>query len=141
MTLKNTDNEYRITVRNTQTIDGKKDTIEEQYYGSLFEKNKKQYILYKTKDDGGGYSTMIKLDKDAVVIKRSGSINSSMKYRAGEKNRFLYEIPYGSIEMEVDTERVIALIDENGGSIELQYVLTAQGEQYFNNMKITVDKR
>ena len=44
MTLKNTDNEYRITVSNRQTIDSETDTIEETAYGNYTEKNGKQYI-------------------------------------------------------------------------------------------------
>ena len=52
MTLKNTDNEYRITVSNRQTIDSETDTIEETAYGNYTEKNGKQYITYKTENDG-----------------------------------------------------------------------------------------
>ena len=141
MTLKNTDNEYRIIVSNKQTIDNETDTIEEIAYGSYREKNGKQYIMYKTDGDDDKISSMIKIDRDEVTIKRSGSINSSMVYRVGVKNRFLYEIPYGKIEMEIETHRIISDMDETGGKIELVYTLTVQGEQYFNNMKITVIKR
>lgn len=52
MTLKNTDNEYRIKVSNRQTIDSETDTIEETAYGNYTEKNGKQYITYKTENDG-----------------------------------------------------------------------------------------
>ena len=139
--MKNTDNEYRIIVSNKQTIDNETDTIEEIAYGSYREKNGKQYIMYKTDGDDDKISSMIKIDRDEVTIKRSGSINSSMVYRVGVKNRFLYEIPYGKIEMEIETHRIISDMDETGGKIELVYTLTVQGEQYFNNMKITVIKR
>ena len=50
MTLKNTDNEYRIKVSNRQTIDSETDTIEETAYGNYTEKNGKQYITYKTEN-------------------------------------------------------------------------------------------
>ena len=141
MTLKNTDNDYRVIVKNKQTIDGETNTIEEMAYGSLYEKNGKWYVLYKTEEDGDEISSMIKLEGDEVSIKRSGSINSSMVYKTGEKRDFVYNTPYGGIEMELLTHRIISDIDETGGSVELVYTLWVQGEEYFNDMKITVVKR
>lgn len=139
--MKNTDNEYRIIVSNKQTIDNETDTVEEIAYGSYCEKGGKQYILYKTENDGDKISSVIKLDQNGITIKRSGSINSSMVYRVGEKKNFLYEIPYGKIEMEIETHRIISNLDKTGGTIELVYTLSVQGEKYFNDMKITVIKR
>lgn len=141
MTLKNTDNEYRIIVSNKQTIDDETDTIEEIAYGSYHEKNGKHYIIYKTESDDDKISSMIKLDGDEVVIKRTGSVNSVMTYKTGETKHFWYEIPYGKIEMEIETHRVTSDFTQTGGTIELVYTLNVQGEKYFNDMKITVIKR
>lgn len=140
MTLKNTDNEYRIIVSNKQTIDGETDTIEEIAYGSYHEKNGKQYIMYKTENDDK-VSSMIKLDGNEVQIKRSGSINSTMVYKAGTKRSFMYNLPYGTVELELETERITSNLAENGGTIEMLYTLSVQGEKYYNDMKITVVKR
>ena len=54
---------------------------------------------------------------------------------------FLYHLPYGTVPMEIETQRIVSKLDENGGTIELVYTLTVQGEKYFNDMKITVSKR
>ncbi|MCC8159767.1 MAG: DUF1934 domain-containing protein [Oscillospiraceae bacterium] len=137
--MKNTDNEYRITVRNRQTIDNETDIIEETTYGSYYEKNGKRYIIYKTEDDET--LSMIKADGSEILIKRKGSINSSMAYKAGTKKSFMYELPYGAMEMELETHRALYDLNESGGIIELVYTLTVQGEKYFNDMKITVVKR
>lgn len=141
LTLKNTDNSYKITVVNRQTIDGKTDTIEETACGSYYEKNGKQYIIYKAVNEGGTISSMIKIDGEEMVIKRSGEVSSSMTYRADRKSRFMYNLPYGSLEMEIDTQRLVTRLGERGGTVELMYTLTVQGEKYFNDMKITVVKR
>ena len=66
--MKNTDNEYRITVSNRQTIDSETDTIEETAYGNYTEKNGKQYITYKTENDGDKISSMIKIDGNEILI-------------------------------------------------------------------------
>lgn len=139
--MKNTDNEYRIIVCNKQTIDNETDTIEEIAYGNYREKDGKQYILYKTETNDDKISSMIKISSDEILIKRSGSVNSSIVYKVDEKRRFMYSLPYGSVEMEIETERIISKLDKDGGTIELVYALSVQGEKYFNDMKITVIKR
>lgn len=138
--MKNTENEYRIIVRNKQTIDSETDVIEEIAYGSFNEKNGKYYIMYKL-DGEDKISSMIKADDTTVTIKRGGSAKSSMVYKSGEKHSFLYEVPFGRLQMETETHRVINNLDENGGTIELVYTLTVQGEKYFNDMKIIIVKR
>ncbi|MCH5211213.1 MAG: DUF1934 domain-containing protein [Oscillospiraceae bacterium] len=139
--MKNIDNDYRIIVKNKQTIDGETNVIEELAYGSLYEKNGKWYIIYKTEEDGDRISSMIKLSDNEVSIKRSGSINSMMVYKTGEKREFMYGTPYGEIAMEIETHRIITDITENGGSVNMVYTLNVQDEKYFNDMKITVVKR
>lgn len=138
--MKNTDN-YIITVTNKQTIDTQTDTITEAACGSFYEKNGKQYILYKTENEGDKTSVIIKLSSDVISIKRSGSVETVMEYRIGQKRSFLYRLPYGTIEMELETQKIVSDLNENGGRIELVYTLSAQGEKYFNNIEITVDKR
>ncbi len=141
MTLKNTDKPYIITVVNRQTSDGKVSVIEETAYGSYYERNGKQYVIYKTENEGGAVSSMIKLDGNEAVIKRNGDISSVMTFRAGKEHRFLYTLPYGSVEMSVRTERLLSRLDAEGGTVELLYILTAQGDEYCNDMKITINKR
>lgn len=138
--MKNTDNDYRIIVRNKQTADGETNVIKELAYGSLREKNGKQYILYSLEDDGDTVTSLIKLNGDEVLIKRGGAVKTSMEYKAGEKRSFVYETPYGGIDMELETHRVLHDVAENGGKVELVYTLTVQGEKYFNDTKITITK-
>lgn len=141
--MKNTDNSYKIVVRNTQTIDGEKNIIEETAFGSYNEKNGKQYIMYRTEktEESESVSVMLILDGTSLTIRRHGGTNSSMTYRAGYKYSFPYETPYGVIDMEIETDRLISYLSEDGGTIELNYTLTIQGETYLNDMKITVEKR
>ena len=64
-----------------------------------------------------------------------------MTYKVDTKKEFLYHLPYGTVPMDIETQRIVSKLDENGGTIELVYTLTVQGEKYFNDMKITVSKR
>ncbi len=141
MTLNNTDNGYLVTVRNRQTIDNETNTIDEMAYGNYYEKNGKQYIIYKTENNEDKTSCMIKKDKDSITIKRSGSITSAMIYKIGLKQSFMYHLPYGDIEMEIETEKIASNLSADGGTIQLVYTLTVQDEEYYNDMNITVVKR
>ena len=142
MTLKNTDNSYKIVVRNTQTTDGEQNVIEETAFGSYHEKSGKQYITYRTEktDESDSIASILILDGDSLTIRRRGSTSSHMIYRAGHRHSFPYATPYGTIDMELETDRLISYLSHSGGTIELAYTLTIQGEKYFNNMKITVTK-
>ena len=140
MTLKNTDNEYIIAVVNKQMIDGHTEEISETACGRFYEKNDKQYILYKIESDGDRISVMIKIDNDTVIIKRSGSVQSSMEYRIGGKRSFLYRLPYGEIEMELETQQIISSLTPQGGKVKLVYTLSMQGEEYYNDTEITVKR-
>ena len=111
MTLKNTDNEYRIKVSNRQTIDSETDTIEETAYGNYTEKNGKQYITYKTENNGDKILFFIKIAANEILIKRTGSVNSSMTYKVDTKKEFLYHLPYGTVPMEIETQRIVSKLD------------------------------
>jgi uncharacterized beta-barrel protein YwiB (DUF1934 family) len=56
-----------------------------------------------------------------VILRREGSLNSEMVFQEGKKNFFLYETPYGSATMGVDTRRISATLGEHGGDLELDY--------------------
>lgn len=141
MTLKNTDSEYIIKVINRQKIDGEENIISEEAPCRFYEKNGKQYVLYTVEDDGEKTSVIIKIGRDIVSIKRSGTVNSNMEYIIGRKQNFLYKLPWGAVEMELETERIISSLTRGGGIIKLVYTLLSQGEKYFNNMEIIINKR
>lgn len=127
---------------NTQTAGGEKDTIEEIAYGSYDEKNGKQYIIYRTETEGEeSVSSILILDGDSLTIKRRGHTNSSIVYSAGKKHAFPYVTPYGTIDMEIETARLVSDLTAEGGTIELVYLLKVQEDTYHNDMKIKVIKR
>ena len=143
MILKNTDNRYIIEVRNTQTIDGVTDVITEQQQGSYYEKGGKKYIMYKSCEEGVITSSIIIVSDGAVTIKRNGAARSNMTLDVTRKTTSPYFTPYGVIGLDIETEQIISDLDSNGGTLRLKYVLTIQGERYYNDMIINVigDKR
>ena len=70
-----------------------------------------------------GTRTSLMIFADKVVVDRDGTITSRMIFKQGEKNAFLYDTPVGSATMHIDTRRILFRFDEQGGEMEIDYVL------------------
>ena len=58
-----------------------------------------------------------------VEVLRSGTVTSRMVFEEGRKNSFLYSTPFGDATMGVDTRKIRRHVDENGGRVEIDYVV------------------
>ena len=70
-----------------------------------------------------GTRTSVEIGPQGVVVDRVGTVSGRMEFREGLKNFFPYETPYGMATMGMDTRKIRAAFDENGGNMELDYVL------------------
>lgn len=70
-----------------------------------------------------GTRTSVTIKPDYVVIDRDGEISGRMVFRVGEKNSFPYQTPFGMATLGVKTNRIRQRFDENGGELEVDYVL------------------
>lgn len=133
--MKNT-NEFKISVANSQTIDGHTDEILEAARGSFRMRNGKGYIVYKS----GGSSNMIRIDGDTVTLRRTGEYGSEMQYKPGKRSEISYRTPYGMIRMGLFTRFTEHRLSDNGGTIRLGYVLETNGDKIYNDMIITIER-
>ena len=70
-----------------------------------------------------GTRTSVIVMPDQVVVDRDGTITSRMVFKEGLKNSFLYNTPFGQATMGVDTRSIRREMGENGGSVEIDYVV------------------
>ena len=70
-----------------------------------------------------GTRTSVMVGPDQVVVDRDGNINSRMVFREGLKNAFQYRTPYGMATFGVDTRKIRQDFGENGGKMEIDYVM------------------
>ena len=70
-----------------------------------------------------GTKTSFKFSPDGIVLSRDGMITSRMVFREGEQNNFLYDTPYGSMTIGLDTHRIYNNLNEHGGDVVIDYVL------------------
>lgn len=86
-------------------------------------------LRYEQYSDDGLEKTLNRLvfnnkDKSFITLLRSGEIYSRMTFDV--KRKFvesLYKLPFGQIRMNVFTKYLSNTITENGGKIELRYIL------------------
>lgn len=86
-----------------------------------------------------GTKTSFTISPLGVIMTREGSLNSRMVFEEGKKHNFLYETPFGSTTMGVNTKLVNVELDEHGGNMEIDYVVDFQHSVVGHNMfKINV---
>ena len=133
MTSKNIDS-FIIDIVNTQTIDNQSEKICTTSRCSFRLAGNKSYIVYKD----GDCTSMIKTEGDNVFIKRSGSSGYEMCCKKNCYTDFEYNTPYCTIKMRVFTNSVKCLLNSDGGSIYLNYLLETGGDKIYNNMEINI---
>jgi len=70
-----------------------------------------------------GTTTSITVQPRSVVLSREGKLNSRMEFEEGKKHYFLYETPFGSATMGLDTQRIRARLGLHGGDMEIEYTV------------------
>ena len=89
-----------------------------------------------------GTKTSFAIGPMGVVMTREGSLNSRMVFEKGKKHNFLYETPFGSATMGVNTTNISVSFDEHGGDMEIDYVVDFQHSVVGHNMfKIKVSEQ
>ncbi len=70
-----------------------------------------------------GTKTSFIFTPEEVVLSREGTLNSRMIFRQGVKNTFLYDTPYGSATMGLDTHKIHSTLGPSGGEMEIDYIV------------------
>ena len=104
---------------------GQRDAVELVTAGQYGFENGESRFTYEESDLTGleGTRTTFTINPMGVVLRREGSLNAEMTFREGQKDFFLYETPFGSATMGVDTRKIDAKLDEHGGTMELDYAI------------------
>lgn len=93
--------------------------------GEYTQKGNKYLLRYREQLSDGDMesSTVVKIDKDIVVMSRSGSINTQMIFENGKRHMSHYETPLGSFTIGVMTDDLKTDVNENGGDVRIKYTL------------------
>lgn len=73
-----------------------------------------------------GTATTVDINPNEIVVERKGVLNSKMVFRTGEKSNFLYDTQFGAATLGVDTRKINAVFDDNGGELSIDYVVNME---------------
>ena len=76
-----------------------------------------------------GVTTTFRVEKDQLILRRTGQLNSEMVFRLGYAHDSLYQMPFGAFLMTVETTSLFYDIVPDGGSIDLCYRVTIENTQ------------
>ena len=68
-----------------------------------------------------GVTTQFRIEKDKVILTRTGKLNSQMVFQLGIKHDSLYQMEFGALLITVCATRIIVDLCDDGGMIDLVY--------------------
>lgn len=117
----------QITICSTQH-DISDETTETVYCGNYRFIGGKHIISYDEyyEEDGSVPSkstNLLKIEKDMLQITKRGTIQSQMLFRTGKKYNDIYRTPFGSFDMEIQTEQLDISENDNQILATIRYTL------------------
>ncbi len=132
MNVKDRDVELKITGKQFVGTEAE-DIVEFVTEGQLHSEDGDLTLSYPESELSGfpGCVTTLHIQDHTVNMQRlgeDGKLKTEMNFRQGERMNSPYETPYGTVKMEVLTDRITTEIGENGtGSIEITYLVSLEG--------------
>ena len=68
-----------------------------------------------------GLLTTFDVEHDRVVLKRGDGLSGDMIFSENQKHHFLYDTPFGSVMLGIDTHSIIKNMSDDGGNLEIRY--------------------
>ena len=118
--------EVVISIKGVQKYEGTApDTMELVTKGRLSRVGESYTLSYQESELTGleGTLTTFQVEAERVTLMRFGEYNSQMVFQEGRRHLSMYDTPYGSMAIGVNTHRLRAELDERGGDIEIDYNL------------------
>jgi len=118
-----------VVIRTRQAVDGENNEFSQIASGTL-EQTAEGFLLRYTEKDENGLATdnQFLFGGERAFLKRTGAVNSEMRFRVGANSVFPYRTFYGSFDLTLHTEYLRACFDEQGGKAMIRYTLSAHGQ-------------
>ena len=132
----------KVKGRQTDAVGGVS-TIEMVAEGRHYFRNGKHYVLYNDDmmcADSPPTETVLKIAPDSLQLLRKGSVSHEQYFAANALSQSEYKTPYGKMQLEVKTDKINIVYGNVSGSIEVDYVLSVNGQlQGRNELNIEVN--
>ena len=81
-----------------------------------------------------GMLTTFNVEPDCVILRRGDGYTGDMIFSEKQKCHFLYETPFGSIMMGIDTHSIKKNLRDDGGSLEIRYDIEVDNVSVSQNL-------
>lgn len=120
-------NNVLISIKGMQALeDGQEDTMELITEGQLTNHNGGQFTLTYQESELtglGSTQTTFQIEGDRIILLREGEVNSQMVFEEGRRHLSLYDTPFGSMSIGINTRRMHKTLSPKGGEIEIEYAM------------------
>lgn len=123
-----TNNKVQIKILSTQH-DISEETTENIYLGNYRRLADKHVIAYDEYFEEEGCvpsknSNLIKITADSVEISKKGTVNTRMLFKSKETYKDIYQTPFGSFDMSLETEQLKISETDDSVSVTICYTLS-----------------
>ena len=97
-------------------------------------------LTYSEESEGGRTDSEIELTENDVRVRRKGAIESELVFSEGGAHTSIYKIPPYAFEATVTTKKIRRNLTEDGGRIDLFYVMSIGGADRSARMNVWISK-
>lgn len=115
-----------ISIKGSQSYEDDQNKMEVTTQGKFYDKDGKYYVSYVEGELTGmeKCNTTIKVSPDGTVtMMRHGQTNTHMIFEKDKCHIGHYETPYGDFTISVTANKIDVSLDENGGNIDIDYIM------------------
>lgn len=109
-------------------MDQEPEAIELITEGVMEHRDNSWHISYEESDLTGlsGVTTTFQIEPGKIVLTRTGTLSSQMVFQEGIAHDSLYQMEFGALMLTVCATGINAKLDENGGTIDLDYSIAIE---------------
>ena len=125
-----------ISIKGLPVFADENDAFELMTDGEYSKENGKSTFSYIDSTFMGqdGMLTTFDVENDRVVLRRGDGENGDMIFSENQKHHFLYDTPFGSIMLGIDTHSIKNNMNENGGNLEIRYGIEVDNVSVSQNL-------
>lgn len=118
--------EVIISIKGMQKYENAEPDTIELVTGGRLERDGESFTLsYQESAVTGmdGTLTTFQIEPERVTLLRVGEYTSQMVFQEGRRHMSMYNTPYGTMSIGVNTRHLTAQVGESGGDIEIDYAI------------------
>lgn len=104
--------------------------------GDFYKKDSTYYAVYEETEISGmkGTTTTLKIGDNKFSLIRMGSTTAKMNFDKKCRSVSMYNTPYGTLQLEIETKSLDIKVDEDGGDVSVDYDMSVGGNRPTNTV-------